>query len=304
MPRSGAIIPVLIALAAAAGAGCAPAVNPGAVADAQTAARVRTALVNDPALGLRPIDVRVAGGIVHLVGRVESEAERTRAVALVRSVRGVARVDAALRIGPSPRPDAPDAPVSRLPDAAVPTALDESTDERSVLAVGASFGTARHHQAGGATGYSIAPLVRFGRGTGLGVRVSLSLVSSDFTTPGAGGPLGRLRMLPLMAGLGYTIGRGSVRVSPSLVGGLAFNHLSDRDRSPGPVWALDVTNSFVWRPGVSMWIDLNSRIAVNAFAGHLVTRPRISLLENGAIRRRTLRADTTLLRAGVAYKLF
>ena len=49
----------IVLLIASVGAGCAAAINPLQVEAAQTAARVKTALVNDSRVGTRAIEVRV-----------------------------------------------------------------------------------------------------------------------------------------------------------------------------------------------------------------------------------------------------
>ena len=80
-------------------AGCRTTINPMAISDAQTAARVKTALVNDPDLGSRIIEVRVVLGAVRLTGRVSTPEEAARAAAIARGVSGVVSVQASLLVG-------------------------------------------------------------------------------------------------------------------------------------------------------------------------------------------------------------
>lgn len=86
-------------------AGCrATTVDPAAVGDAVTAARVKTALVNDPDLGIYVIEVRVTGGTARLSGRVETQAQIDRAIALARAVPGISAVESALIVAlPAPQ---------------------------------------------------------------------------------------------------------------------------------------------------------------------------------------------------------
>src|SRR5688572_30319513 len=63
-------------------------------------ARVKTALLNDPIVGKRRIDVHVSGGQVRLAGRVATVEERDRAVSLARAVQGVLGVTSDLEIRP------------------------------------------------------------------------------------------------------------------------------------------------------------------------------------------------------------
>ena len=83
---------IVVVAAVACGSERAVQVQPQAVADAEVGVRVKTALVNDPQLGPRGIDVRINRGLVILVGQVNSAEEATRAVDLARGVPGVTDV--------------------------------------------------------------------------------------------------------------------------------------------------------------------------------------------------------------------
>ena len=103
--------------------GCSAAVDRVAIEDAQTAARVKTALVNDPELGASAIEVRVERRIVQLAGRVRTQTDADRAAAVARSVPGVQGVELALQVGveaPAELPDARarsrSAPADNLPE--------------------------------------------------------------------------------------------------------------------------------------------------------------------------------------------
>ena len=78
----------------------------------------------------------------------------------------------------------------------------------------------------------------------------------------------------------------------------------DEASAAGGVLALTADNSLAWRPGASVWVDVNRRIAINFSAGYLLARPRVAFLERGEVVRRTVRADTFLFSTGIAYKLF
>jgi hyperosmotically inducible protein len=71
-----------------------------ALESTRLAARVKTALLNDPVVGARRIDVHVTGMDVRLTGRVASEAERDRALQVARGVEGVRGVTSSLEIKP------------------------------------------------------------------------------------------------------------------------------------------------------------------------------------------------------------
>jgi len=66
--------------------------------DATITTRVKTAFINDPAVGAMRIDVDTFKGVVTLSGRVKSKEEETKAIALARSVKGVTDVKSTLQI--------------------------------------------------------------------------------------------------------------------------------------------------------------------------------------------------------------
>jgi osmotically-inducible protein OsmY len=68
--------------------------------DATITTRVKTAFINDPTVGALRIDVDTFKGVVTLSGRVKSKDEEAKAIALARSIKGVAEVKSTLQIEP------------------------------------------------------------------------------------------------------------------------------------------------------------------------------------------------------------
>lgn len=68
--------------------------------DTTVTTRVKTAMLNDPAVGGLGIDVDTFKGVVTLSGRVRSQGEKDQAVALARRTNGVTDVKDALQIIP------------------------------------------------------------------------------------------------------------------------------------------------------------------------------------------------------------
>jgi osmotically-inducible protein OsmY len=68
--------------------------------DTTITTRVKTAMLNDPAVGGLRIDVDTFKGAVTLSGRVKSQAEHDQAIAIARGVNGVTEVKDALQIMP------------------------------------------------------------------------------------------------------------------------------------------------------------------------------------------------------------
>jgi osmotically-inducible protein OsmY len=78
-----------------------------AIEDAAVTTRVKTAILNDPAVSGLRIDVDTSKGIVTLSGRVKSRTEREQAMALAQRVLGVAGVKDALEVIPDAPPASP-----------------------------------------------------------------------------------------------------------------------------------------------------------------------------------------------------
>jgi osmotically-inducible protein OsmY len=68
--------------------------------DTTITTRVKTAMLNDPAVGGLGIDVDTYKGVVTLSGRVKSQAEHDQALALAHRVDGVTEVKDALQVIP------------------------------------------------------------------------------------------------------------------------------------------------------------------------------------------------------------
>lgn len=284
-------------------AGCSAVIDPLAIADAQTAARVKTALINDPDLGGRAIDVRVVRGVVRLSGRVLTQAEVDRAVALSRAVSGVADVRADLQVGGESvvPPLDQEAPRGAMPRYDSP----ELQDNPRLLALGGSVGLSSPHVAALKTRVTISPLIKIGEGRGLGPAMGLHWFQAEIQSM-AERPNGltRVHVKPLMLGAGYTLGSERVSVSVSVVGGYAWNSLTVTATGTAEGLPVEVDNSLVWRPGVSVWYDVSRRTAVSVSVGQVRTRLRLTVLDDGRLEKRDARGDTTIVHAGIAYRLF
>ena len=68
--------------------------------DTTITTRVKTAMLNDPAVGGLGVDVDTYKGVVTLSGRVKSQGERDQALALARKIDGVTEVKDALQVIP------------------------------------------------------------------------------------------------------------------------------------------------------------------------------------------------------------
>jgi hyperosmotically inducible periplasmic protein len=280
------------------------AIDPLAIQDARTAAQVKTAIINDPDVGAMSIEVSVAQGVARLSGTVTTQAQIDRAAALARSVQGVRDVQLNLEIGAGANPVPETTPRGPSQSATDPLELRTADDPR-LLAIGASLGRSGPRAGALDTRVSVGPLVRFGSGRGFGPAVTMNWFST--TLKGASPDpdvVSRIHVRPLMGGLGYTWAFDHVSVSPSIVGGIAFNSVSVPETGEAGRIAIEVGNSLVWQPGVSVWIDVNRRAAVNLSMGYVLTGLRVTFLENGHLVKHDVNGDTAIIHAGIAYKLF
>jgi len=274
------------------------------IADAQTAARVKTALVNDPAVGVRSIQVRVVRGTAELVGQVATAEEARRAEALARGVAGVTAVDSRLQIGADALVEPGLLPETRHAPEFDPD-LAETTERPGFLAVGGSFGWSVPHATNLRDRLSISPLVKVGGGAGLGPAVGFDWYQAELQSM-AGRPdvLARIKVKPVMVGATYTIVTDRASLSASLVGGYAWNSLTVTETGPAEGLPVEVSNSLAWRPGASFWYDLTRRTALNLSVGRVMTRFRLTVVEEGHLVPRRTRGDTTIFHAGLAYRVF
>ena len=289
---------LLIVLSAAASAGCA-ARSRTAIENAQTAVRVKTALVNDVELGTLPIDVEAAGGVVTLEGIVRTSAQIDRALDVARRVQGVARVESALVVGD------PDPPVAR----ATPPlpALAPRRREGPLRLIGAGASVRLNNPAGDALAQKvgIGPMLRLRSGNGLGPTIAFNWTDAEIEASPTGLPaLATVRIRPVMAGVQYGFTRGRLGAGASVVAGYAFNSLAIDKTVAGSGRAVDVSNSFVWRPGVTLWYDVTQRIGLNVFGGYLFTRPEVTFVSDTEVVTHRLRANAVVISVGMAYWIF
>jgi len=159
------------------------------------------------------------------------------------------------------------------------------------------------------------PVFRFGRtDPGWGARVGLNWYSVDIDRPvgGATTTLGELHIRPIMAGYGYTWARGKNAVSASLLGGYAFGSMKMSDDAPAAYQSrlgvqatdVDASNTFVLRPELDIWHDINKLFGLNVNIGYIVARPDVTVFTSAGIDTRTARADQFQVRIGIVYSIF
>jgi hypothetical protein len=292
-----------LALWCALSAACGVAINPDTVADAQTAVRVKTALVNDPDLGEHAIEVAVVGGIVTLSGRVATPQQADQALRLSRAVAGVSDVRSELQVSDAPANTAPEGTSPREPRSIEPEAGLRRTP--LLLAAGGAVSWSNPRAGVLFSDWAFSPIVKLGWGRGFGPAFAFDWFRADVLASGARPQtLSRVHVKPIMAGVGYTMTSDRISLSSSIVGGLAFNSVTITDTGAAAGVPVEVDNSLAWRPGVSAWFDTGRRVAINVSTGYVMTNLRMTILEDGRLVKRDARGDTALVQVGVAYRVF
>jgi Outer membrane protein beta-barrel domain len=157
--------------------------------------------------------------------------------------------------------------------------------------------------------FSIAPLVRLNPRRGWRLATAFNWVTADLKNPGGGDDkFARLKVRPVMAGIGYTFGPDRTLFNVSVVAGPSFNAVDFHDEyieriSSTPT--IDADNSFAIRPGFSVTPTLARRVGLTAFTGYMFNRPKI-VYRNGTSFQIDDRwnADSFVLSAGLVYSIF
>ena len=297
--RKGAIVVLALLVSGIPLAGCRTALDPVVIADAQTAARVKTALVNDPTIGEFAIEVRVTRGVAVLSGGVPAQTDATRALELARAVPGVTEVRSDLRVGSDAQ--APPGPIDRAAPAIDSREIDSAP---RLLAVGIAAGWSVPRATALKTRLAFSPLFKLGSPRGLAPAIGFDWFQADVASTDGVVPTARVHVKPIMLGAGYTLTTARFSLTPSVVGGYAFNSLTITDVGTAHGLPVEVANSVVWRAGVSAWHDLTARTAVNASVGYLKTGLRLTVLEGGRLVERPVRGDTAVVHVGLVYRVF
>ena len=160
----------------------------------------------------------------------------------------------------------------------------------------------------------VGPLVRLNPRRGLAAAAALNWFRVDLREPeGRGGEFARLRVRPLMAGIGYTMGPERTLVNFSIVVGPSFNGVEFEEGFAGraatgtqpAVATIDVDHSFAVRPGISVTQTLAPRVGLTAFGGYMFNRPDVVYRSaDGIVFSDRWSADALVLSVGLVYSIF
>ncbi len=149
---------------------------------------------------------------------------------------------------------------------------------------------------------------------GWGIKYGFNWYATELTRPlqGRDEAFGKLRVRPILVGYGYTQPVGRAKISVNLKGGYAFSSFRLRPTFVDAYGAalgaqiaqVDAANTFVLKPEVSTWIDLNEKVGLYITGGYMIARPRIAVTTTTGEDRRRVQADVIMLKIGAAYSVF
>ena len=156
---------------------------------------------------------------------------------------------------------------------------------------------------------------RFGHPrTGFGWAFGFNWFSTDVERPigGIGTALGEMHVRPFMPGYGYTYVIGPAAITGDVIAGYAFdsfklspsaNDAYRRSLGAGTVSA-DMSNAWVVKPEVNLWLDLSRTLGLNVNYGYLVARPTLTITSTLGADKRSIHADVYMFKLGLVYKIF
>ena len=114
---------------------------------------------------------------------------------------------------------------------------------------------------------------------GLGAMLGLGWYQTDLTFAGVSGDVevGRIRVRPIMAGIGYTWVKDRLATGVSIGAGISFNsiRLNDQYRTffgPGTEVRVDASNSFVVRPQLRAEYAVARKLGVFSSVGYFFNK--------------------------------
>ncbi len=163
------------------------------------------------------------------------------------------------------------------------------------------------------TGFGIA--WRLGHATtGLGWAFGFNWFSTDVLRPvgSVSTTIGEMHVRPFMPGYGYTYVAGPAAITADLIAGYAFDSVklsptaSDayRARLGAQTVSADVSNAWVVKPELNLWLDVSRTLGLNVNYGYMVARPTLTITSTLGTDKRSVKADMYMLKMALVYKVF
>jgi hypothetical protein len=123
---------------------------------------------------------------------------------------------------------------------------------------------------------------------------------------------GSLRVFSVMVGAGPSYRSGPLRIGVGVVAGPSFNSFTVddaaraayRDRLGATLNSIDVKNSVVVRPDVSLWYNFTDRMGLHSSVSYTTNRPIVETTVDGVRTRTRWNADRWSYQAGLAFGVF
>ncbi len=124
--------------------------------------------------------------------------------------------------------------------------------------------------------------------------------------------LGKLRMIPIMAGIQRSYRQGPWQFGVGVVAGPSFNHFAvDNDarvaytsRLGTDLEGITVKNSLAVRPEISAWYDINQWFGVQGAVSYLYNRPKADVTAGGVTTRSTWKTDHVSAHVGLVVGIY
>ncbi len=149
----------------------------------------------------------------------------------------------------------------------------------------------------------VTPLVRVRR-DGWAPAVAFNWFTTEVTTSSLFAARGDLAIRPVMAGVSYTVARGTLSTSLALVGGYSFNRIAAIADTRSQGIDLRVADSAAWAPIATAALDLTKRLGLVTQIGYVVARPTVTVRTVDRVDRSRWKADSLVLQIGAVVGLF
>ncbi len=194
----------------------------------------------------------------------------------------------------------------------VSPALYAQTDSSIAVGVAVTLYDPANADAPHPTGFGLVGRLR--RGSGLGATVGMDWFTSDLRADvgGQSTPVGHMTIRPLMAGVSYIRQFHRYAVSTGVVGGWAFNSLSQSDAERAaygtrvgiPGASVSISNCLAVEPNVTFWYELGHHFAASASVAYMLARPTLTARGPAGTRADTINLSATVITFALVYGVF
>jgi hypothetical protein len=194
----------------------------------------------------------------------------------------------------------------------VSPALYAQTDSSIAVGVALTLYDPANADAHHPTGVGLVGRLR--RGSGLGATVGMDWFASDLRAEVGGQPtpVGHMSIRPLMAGVSYIRQFHRYAVSTGIVGGWAFNSLSQTDAERSayanrvgiPGASVSISNCLAVEPNVTFWYELGHHFAASASVAYMLARPTLTARGPAGTRTDTVNLSATVITFALVYGVF